>query len=48
MSKRKPFPELEELIEHLTSPAMMAEKKKLENKIMDIVWEHRFWESING
>lgn len=42
------FPELEEIINHLSSPAMVAERKKIEKRIMDIVWELRFWKGIMG
>ena len=40
----EPFPELEELIEHLAN----SDFEPLPEPLMDIVWEHRFWESING
>lgn len=42
------FPELEEIIAHLSSPEMVAERKKREKIIMDLVWELRFWRSIDG
>jgi len=44
----EPFPELEELIDHLSSPAMVEERKNTERMIMGIIWEHRFWETIHG
>lgn len=45
---REPFPELEELIEHLTTPEMIGQRIQQEKLIMAAVWELRFWESING
>ena len=42
------FPELEEIINHLSSPEMVADRKRKEKIIMDIVWCHRFWDTING
>jgi len=46
--EKEPFPELDELIDYLTSPEIIAERKKMEKVVMDIIWEHRFWKCINN
>ena len=46
--KREPFPELEEIINYLSSDEMQAQRIKTEKVIINLVWEMRFWESING
>ena len=44
----EPFPELEEMIDHLTSPEIVAQRKKQAKRVMSFVWELRFWEGIMG
>ena len=55
MDKRKPFPELEELLDHLSSPEILRDKRIMEEKIAFQFYERiataihtiEFWESIN-